>query len=206
MTDREKTMYVFLFCLALVIGWIFVIYAPLREQTQRTETLIGRKLNRTKTRARVPDAPTASAPKLIARLANLEDRRVRIEQEVLQREQGFVSLDTVYGIKELRLKIANLAESTGLDVLRFGQLRSDDGITDSANALRNQIQTPYGRPMLNMEAKGSYAEIFSFVRQINQMKWSASITWMMLTAPDFKTIERDPQAAGELTLRMEIAL
>ena len=46
MKDRDATLYAVLFCVVLVLGWTFVIYAPLRAEARHAVNMVSREQNR----------------------------------------------------------------------------------------------------------------------------------------------------------------
>lgn len=206
MKPQELTLLAVLICVSLLMGWMFLIYSPLRTQTQEAENMIDTIQKRIKTRAALPEPPAVSEPKLQAELEELEEIRDQYLDQVEVREARFVSLDTIDGIRELRFLIANLAEQSGLDVKRFGTLNDEGEVADSLEAMRGNIVEPYGRPVLNFEAKGGYPQITKFVDSLSDLDNSVAIIRLTMKAPSFEQMLKDAREGRLLTIYMDLAL
>lgn len=206
MKDQSVTLYVVLFCMTLILGWMFLIFAPLRTQTQDAESMVNRKLNRIQTRATLPDPPKVAPQQLEKQLTALTVKQPQMQEKVAKREARFVGLDSVDGLRQLRLEIAKLAKTSGLNVKRFGAMAKDGEVTDSAAALKSQIRASIGRPVLIFEASGNFVEIEEFISQLDGMTWSVTVLNLAITAPPFEDMVSKSSAARLLKVQMELAL
>ena len=206
MSDRDKNLFLILISVVLILGYVFAVYAPLRKDTQFTHNMVNRQLNRMETRARIPDPPELSESRLAEKLDDLEADRRGLEVQVGLLEERFVSLDSVDGVKALRLEIASLAEWAGLDVERFGEVDERAEVADSLSALRKQIRAPFGRPVLTFEARGGFGAIMQFVESLGRLDRSAAILRMEIKAPDFHDDPDLQELTTDLRARFEIAL
>lgn len=206
MKEQNMTFYVVLFCMTLILGWMFLIFSPLRTQTQDAESMVHRRLNRIQTRATLPEPPEVAPELLEKRLAALTVKRPQMLAQVEEQETRFVSLESVDGLRKLRLEIAKLAKASGLNVKRFGAMAKDGEVTDSAAALKSQIRASIGRPVLIFEASGNFAEISGFVSHLDQMSWSVTVLNLTIIAPSFEDMVGKSSAARLLQVKMELAL
>jgi len=206
MTERDKNLLLILAASVLILGYIFGIYAPLRQETQFTQNMVNRQMNRLETRASLPDPPAISEAQLAEDLDRLAADRRGLEARVGLFEERFVSLDTVDGVKALRLEIASLAEWAGLDVERFGEVNERNETVDSLSALDGMIRAPYGRPVMRFEAKGSFGQIEQFVRSLGRLEDSAAILRLDIAAPEFHDEPDMADLVSALRARFEIAL
>lgn len=204
--DRESTLYVVLFCVLLIMGWVFLIYAPLREQKNHTQNMINRAQNRIETRAKMPDPPAVLPAKLERDLTELETERDALLDAFDDRDARFVDFRVIEELRKLRLEVAELATSAGLNVRRFGARINENEISDSAEALATQIREPWGRPVVTFEASGGYVEITDFVTRLGEMEKSAAILNMAILAPSFEEMVNDKLATKRLKLKLELAL
>lgn len=206
MKDQSVTLYVVLFCMTLILGWMFLIFSPLRTETQDAENMVNRRLNRIQTRATLPDPPKVTPEKLEKQLTALTVKQPQMQERVAKREAHFVSLETVDELRQLRLGIAKLAKASGLNVKRFGAMAKDGEVTDSAAALKSQIRASIGRPVLVFEASGNFIEISNFISHLDQMSWSVAVLNLSIIAPSFKDMVSKSSAARLLQVKMELAL
>lgn len=206
MKDRSTAVYVLLFCIMLILGWMFAVYSPLRTELRSAEGLLSRQMNRITTRTALPDVPEMSPKQLQKGLDILYQRHAELRDRVDALEAKFVNLRSADGLRQLRLEIAQIAEASGLDVKRFGVMAKDGEITDSNGALRNQIRQPYGRPVLSFEATGSFSQISNFVDQLGKASHSVGVLSLALEAPEFKDMIDNPKSAHLLGIKLEMAL
>lgn len=206
MKDSNTTLYVVLFCMVLILGWMFAVYSPLRGQLQSVENLVKRRINRISVHTVVPEQLETSPKKLQQTLDTLLQDHVRLTAKVTTHAAHFVDLQSVDGLRKLRFEIANIAEASGLVVNRFGVMARDGEITDSVGALRNQIRKPYGRPVLSFEANGSFGQISAFVKKLGELKYSVAVLNLAIIAPEFKDMLADPKSAHLLHVKLEMAL
>jgi Tfp pilus assembly protein PilO len=206
MKSNETTMYVVLLCVLLILGWMFVLYSPLRSQTQHVENMINRRIHRIETRATLPEPPTVSAPQLQKELDAILVEREKVKALLDEMDARYVRLDRVDELRELRLAIANEAKSAGLDIVKFGSIRGGGEISDSLDALNASIRQPYGRPVLNFRAKGDYGQITDFVQRIGEMERSVAILRLNLVAPEFEQLMNGSRSERLLSLDLDFAL
>lgn len=206
MKSNETTMYVVLLCVLLILGWMFVLYSPLRSQIQHVENMINRRIHRIETRATLPEPPTVSAPQLQKELDAILVEREKVKALLDEMDARYVRLDRVDELRELRLAIANEAKSAGLDIVKFGSIRGGGEISDSLDALNASIRQPYGRPVLNFRAKGDYGQITDFVQRIGEMERSVAILRLNLVAPEFEQLMNGSRSERLLSLDLDFAL
>ena len=204
--DKGTTLYVVLFCVVLIVGWMFVIYQPLRQQKNFAQNMINRELNRMEARATLPDPPKTAPEVLRQRLEVLQGERDGLLAEVTEYEDRFVDYRDAEALRRLRLDVAEQATEAGLVLKLFGAETPEGEISDSAEALASQIRAPYGRPVLKLEATGSYGQISDFVTRLGRMKQSASILRFGIRAPSFDEMVSDKSSVSRLGLLMELAL
>lgn len=206
MKSNELTLYTILLCVLLIMGWMFAIYAPLRNQVQHAENMVNRKMNRIGSRAALPDMPEVPTKTLQKELEALTGTRDALLDKVSTAEARFVPLDRIDGLRQLRLRIAGLAEEAGLDVKSFGKMGVDDAITDSESAVQNNINARYGRPVIRFHARGSYPQIHDFITRMGAMKQSVAIVHLTLQAPEFDDMIGGDPEKRLLSVQMGFAL
>lgn len=206
MKSNELTLYTILLCVILIMGWMFVVYAPLRNQVQYAESMVNRKLNRISTRAALPEMPPVPTKTLQKELDALTLTRDALLAEVTAANARFVPLDRIDGLRQLRLNIAGLAEDCGLDVKSFGSMGENDTITDSQTAVQNSIRAPYGRPVIGFHARGSYPQIHKFITRMGDMDQSVAIMRLNLQAPEFADLIGGDPEKRLLSVQMDFAL
>lgn len=206
MKSNELTLYTILLCVLLIMGWMFAIYAPLRNQVQHAESMVNRKLNRIDTRTALPEMPKVPTKTLQKELEALTVTRDALLERVSAAEARFVALDRIDGLRQLRLQIAGLAEAAGLDVKSFGEMRLEDVVIDSHSAVQKNINARYGRPVIGFRARGSYTQIHDFITRMGEMEQSVAIVDLTLQAPEFEDMIGGDPEKRLLSLQMGLVL
>ncbi|MEM1313098.1 MAG: hypothetical protein AAGI51_00980 [Pseudomonadota bacterium] len=202
--DREKDGYTVVFCLALVMAYIFLAYAPLRTELQTTENMINRRINRTETRASATAPPSVSTRSLQRELAEKSSELEAIRAAMAVAGPRFAALDVVDEVKALRLEVAAVADFTGVTLRKFGDLKETRG-ENAVDVLLEETRNPYERPVFQMEAEAEFTRLYAFLERLSQLSKSVSVVRMEIEAPGFDDPDADRRGPPQLVAKLELA-
>ncbi|MEM9044665.1 MAG: hypothetical protein AAGC81_08205 [Pseudomonadota bacterium] len=205
LTERDKDLYTILICLLLICPYVLIVYSETRKETQFTEAMINRKLNRIETRTKAPPLPEVDARSLAQKIADFKEESETAAQRLLIREQGFATLQSVDEVKQLRLEITRLADFEGVSLVRFGDLQDSDG-TDSVQVLMEEAKNQFERPVMQLEVTSDFGRLAAFISGLNDLSKTVAIVRFDVEAPEFDVDPEAPVRSPLLTARLDLAL
>jgi len=202
--DREKDGYTIVFCLIIVIGYVFLAYAPLRTDLQTTENMINRRINRTEARATAAPPPEVSVRTLERDLALRSAELAEVRAAIDLAAPRFASLQAVDEVKALRLEVAAVADFIGVTLRKFGDLKETRG-ENAVDVLMEETRNRYKRPVFHLEAEAEFTRLYAFLERLSQLSKSVSVIRMEIEAPDFEDPDADRRGPPLLVATLELA-
>jgi hypothetical protein len=176
--DRMKLLVVLM---ALTLGaYGGLIYPVTQKGLADSEKMIKRRLNRIKTRTQI-DVQTQDNPRALAKtLAEVDKDLAEIESQWAKVMQGFLSLEDSEAQHSLLLEISTLAQTSGVQVVRSGDLVSGSHL--GAGGQGPLVDKRLGRPLLQMTARSNYWQLLSFLDGLSDLSYRVSVVHLVLTA------------------------
>ncbi|MEM9147257.1 MAG: hypothetical protein AAGC57_13780 [Pseudomonadota bacterium] len=205
MTERDKNLYTILAAAVIMAVYMLGIMPITRADIQHTENMISRRMNRIEARAQLPvdDAQPVGMSQLVLEKAN--QRFAYLDAERRQREALFAPLNSVDGVKQLRLEISHLADWAGFSIKKMGDL-SGKAPVDTLVALERSTQNRYGRPVLRIEAEGDFTALMTFLLGLGELSGSVSVVRMKIEAPELTDSATRNNPYPLLTAHLELTL
>ncbi|MEM1277492.1 MAG: hypothetical protein AAGH74_13280 [Pseudomonadota bacterium] len=205
LTERDKDLYTILICLLLICPYILIVYDETRQETQFTENMINRKINRIEVHTKAPELPDVNQRALEEQIASFKEQSRVAAQRLLIREQGFATLESVDEVKQLRLEITRLADFEGVSVVRFGDLQDSEG-TDSVQVLMEEAKNRFERPVMQLEVTSDFGRLAAFIDGLNDLSKTVAIVRFDVEAPEFNLDPNAPVRSPLLKARLDLAL
>ncbi|MEM7194800.1 MAG: hypothetical protein AAF402_07620 [Pseudomonadota bacterium] len=184
--EKEKNLTLALIMLLLITGYAFAVYAPSSEKMQWTENMVNRQKNRkeVKQSEQITDLPDIGGlEQKLSRLSTLTDTARR---ELDRYESRQAPSDDPIVIQELQIDINALALAAGIDVLSVknaGVSLDGEQAPDTEEVLQTQTRNLFGRPQIQMKAKGSFGALMTFLSSLPDLSYQVSVSRIGLQAP-----------------------
>lgn len=174
LSSAKKNQVLILICATLLAGYFGVWYPIKSQDVEHSENMVSRKQNRIQTRTSGVEMPKASARKLENQLKALETQLTGVDGKLSDMSRKFVPLDTLEDLQTMRLEISQLAKISGVNVIEMGGGKRDASISIE-NVMRRETANRFGRPLVALKAKATYAQLLRFTYGLNDLAYSVSI-------------------------------
>ena len=210
LTAGEKNRITILFLATLIALYFGLRYPPLNADLTHQSNMVDRKINRIELRKEVVPRPAVSANKLRTQLAELDGEIVELRGRLAALDGVFASIDSNVELQALWLDVSALARQSGLDVLNmqgYGSAGSGGSPITSAEALQQETNNRYKRPLVTLSANGSFPQIMAFLRALKTLRHNVAVVRLGLQAKNTQPAkEEDVSPAQPLSISLVLAM
>ena len=191
------------FMALMVLGlYGLLVYPFSHKKFADSEQQLHRRRDRLAKRAGVEDikggGPTMSA--LTNQIAQVEKQLQELAGEL---EKGFAPAHSSEAQQQLMLEISSAAERSGLDLVSV----SRKGFAPKGEAAAAPPVDPeLGRHLLDLTARARYGQLLDFLQELRGLSFQVSAMNLKLNAQDAKGGPDPANAAGVLSIQMQISL
>jgi len=193
---------------AVMLGGYGFWYSGVHKELAKTENLVSRKQNRLEQRASVQPAPKAARASE-KDITALRDALEQEEADFRRLMQRFVPLDSQQQQQRLRRELTNLATGMGLKINKLEDVARRAGNAQTAPDFGNytEVDPRYGRPLLALQAWGSYFGVQSFLDELASLSYvAAPVNFRLLAQEDEDQTPNSRPEAPVLKVEMVLAI
>ena len=178
--EKEKNQIVMVVVVGIIAAYAAGIYQFTFEDHKKTINMYNRQQDRLKKKKAVSAPKVINTGPLKNKLKSLDAQIIAATDTRKKLGGNFVPLEEK-PLLRLRLAINSLAEQSQMSSVRLQDagLTSTRGKTASnapvVGQLENVTNNPYGRPLINLRARGSYSGLLNFFQALPTLSYNVTI-------------------------------
>lgn len=210
LSPGEKNRIAILFVAVLIALYFGLRYPGINAELTHQSNMVNRKLNRIELRKEAIPEPAVPAARIRNELAELDGDIVQLRLRLKSLRGIFASLDSTEELQTLWLDVSSLAGSSGLDVLAmsgYGSGGRNGSPITSAQFLQQETNNRYQRPLVALQANGSFPQLMTFLRGLKTLSHHVAVVRLGLEARGSNRGDGEgPSPAQPLAINLLLAM